>query len=313
LVVTGTAAQPKTMLLFYDNGVNYVQPETAIRPNDTSLLRSLSELRDAQCPTGRTVLQTVAHEDDDILFMNPDLLQGVKQGDCIRTIYFTAGDAGTDQAYWLGREEGAKAGYAYLLDDDKPEWRSRDVQLSEHHQVKIARLQSKQNRVSLVFVRLPDGNVNGNGFASDHMQSLQKLAKGVIPSIHSIDDTSEYTREEILAALVQIMEHYSPAVVRTQGLHNIGNTVADHSDHLMVGQLTEEAFGRYKANRFEASIQHYVGYTVRERPANVTGDDLLFKKLIFFTYSQHDASTCLSDNACEKTSYKYFLDRQYTE
>ena len=40
-------------------------------------------------------MQIVAHEDDDLLFMNPDLEHAIDAGSCVRTIYVTAGDAGT--------------------------------------------------------------------------------------------------------------------------------------------------------------------------------------------------------------------------
>jgi LmbE family N-acetylglucosaminyl deacetylase len=313
LVVEGTSEKPKTMLLFYDKGINYVKPDTAIRPDDVSLLRNLSELKDISCVSGQTILQTVAHEDDDLLFMNPDLVKGVEQGDCVRTIYFTAGDAGNGEAYWLGREEGAKAAYARMFGIEDPIWKSRDVQLSDNHQVKIAQLQSNHARASLIFMRLPDGNVNGRGFASEGSESLNKLANGTIPSIASVDTTSEYSKADILAALQQLMNHYGPAVVRTQAINNHSDTYRDHSDHLAVGRLTQEAFIEYNSAHPDTSIQHYIGYPIRAQPANVTDDDLILKKSIFFTYAEHDPSTCVSDVACETTSYRFYLNRQYQE
>jgi len=313
LVVEGTAEKPKTMLVFYDKGINHVKPETVIRPDDTSLIRSLGELNDTSCPGGRTIFQAVAHEDDDLLFMNPDLAKGVKQGDCVRTVYFTAGDAGNGEAYWLGREEGAKAAYARLFGIEQPTWNSRDVQLSDHHQVKVSRLRSDYTHASLIFMRLPDGNVNGGGFASDGSESLHKLTSGAIASIGSVDTTSRYSKTDILAALYQLMDHYKPAAVRTQATNNHSEKYRDHSDHLAVGGLTQEAFAEYNATHPDTSIQHYIGYPIRAQPANVADDDLMLKKSIFFTYAEHDGSTCASDIACERTSYKFYLNRQYTE
>jgi len=314
LVVEGTAEKPKTLLLFYDKGINKAKSEIMIRPNDTSLLRNLDELKDTGCDSGRTILQTAAHQDDDILFMNPDLFQGVNTGDCVRTIYFTAGDAGAQEAYWLGREEGAKASYARMFGIEEPTWRSRDVQLSEHHQVKIARLlESDQVRASLIFMRLPDGNVDGSGFASDRSESLNKLMSGAISSIGSVDGASTYSRADVILALGQLMEHYGPVVIRTQATRNHGVKYKDHSDHITAGRLTQEAFDGYYTTHPGAVIRHYIGYPIRAEQVNVTGDDLILKKILFFTYAAHDSSTCTSDVACEKTSYKYYLNRQYTE
>ena len=65
-------------------------------------------------------LNIVAHQDDDILFMNPDILNSVAEGHRQVTVYITAGtvglraDIGT-RDYGLEREEGAIAGYSKLL------------------------------------------------------------------------------------------------------------------------------------------------------------------------------------------------------
>ena len=313
LIVEGTAADPKTMVLFYDYGIHKAKTEANVRSDDTSFLRNLDELKDTTCKTGRMVVQTVAHQDDDILFMNPDMIRGASWGDCLRTIYFTAGDAGVDEAYWLAREEGARAAYAQLVGDEKPIWKSRDVIVSEGHQVKISQLESQQGRVSLIFMHLPDGNINGSGFANDNMQSLQKLMNGAIPSISSIDGASVYTKAAILANLGLLLDHYKPILVRTQAVDNHSHHHSDHSDHLMVGRLTADAFNQYQTSHPDATIQHFIGYSIRDLAPNVGDDELMQKKAMFFTYAGHDASTCPSDSACERTSYEYYLDRQYTE
>jgi LmbE family N-acetylglucosaminyl deacetylase len=61
------------------------------------------------------VLNVVAHPDDDLLFLSPDLLDALRSGDDVRTVYLTAGDAGRAQEYWRGRTLGVGAAYATLL------------------------------------------------------------------------------------------------------------------------------------------------------------------------------------------------------
>src|SRR5215475_11483965 len=39
-------------------------------------------------------MNIVAHEDDDLLFLSPDLIHDIQSGRCVRTIFVTAGDAG---------------------------------------------------------------------------------------------------------------------------------------------------------------------------------------------------------------------------
>src|SRR5882757_7338193 len=67
----------------------------------------------AACPLGAT-FNVVAHEDDDILFLSPDLLHAVQAGRCVRTVFVTAGDAGAGPGYWQDREAGSKAAYIQM-------------------------------------------------------------------------------------------------------------------------------------------------------------------------------------------------------
>lgn len=64
----------------------------------------------AGCSLGST-LNVVAHEDDDLLFLSPDLLHNIQAGRCVRTVFVTAGDSGAGAGYWQGREAGSKAAY----------------------------------------------------------------------------------------------------------------------------------------------------------------------------------------------------------
>ena len=67
----------------------------------------------AGCPQG-TTLNIVAHLDDDLLFLNPDMLHNIQAGRCVRTVYLSASDDGRDASYWQGREVGEKAAYAQM-------------------------------------------------------------------------------------------------------------------------------------------------------------------------------------------------------
>jgi hypothetical protein len=112
--VAGTYAQPKELLLFYDRGAHKSSPIAVHKTPGTVLPISLDELPFTSCPVP-TVMNIVAHEDDDLLFMNPDLLHDISAGHCIRTIYITAGDAGSGQLYWLSRQQGSEAAYSSMI------------------------------------------------------------------------------------------------------------------------------------------------------------------------------------------------------
>jgi hypothetical protein len=65
-------------------------------------------------PTSPVDLNIVAHQDDDILFMNPDILNSVVAGHRQVTVYITSGSLG-DPTYAMHRESGAIEGYQKLL------------------------------------------------------------------------------------------------------------------------------------------------------------------------------------------------------
>src|SRR5690348_13322199 len=83
-----------------------------------SALMGLSRVAFEVAPAvaGRTaVLNFVAHPDDDLLFLSPDLLRAIQAGGNVRTVYMTAGDGGLHaSSYWQDRESGVRAAYAEM-------------------------------------------------------------------------------------------------------------------------------------------------------------------------------------------------------
>src|SRR5687767_9126872 len=63
-----------------------------------------------------TDLFIVAHQDDDLLFMNPDLQESIQAGRKVITVYLTAGnDGATDQTrYWQSRKYGELVAYVAM-------------------------------------------------------------------------------------------------------------------------------------------------------------------------------------------------------
>jgi hypothetical protein len=114
-IIAGTVAKPAEALLFYDSGSQPTPIVTAPAPSISPLLPvAPDQLTKTDC-AAPTILNVVAHEDDDLLFLSPDLQHQIHAGNCIRTIYLTAGDAGFDRLYWLGRQLGAESAYSNML------------------------------------------------------------------------------------------------------------------------------------------------------------------------------------------------------
>jgi LmbE family N-acetylglucosaminyl deacetylase len=305
-VIAGTADNPEEILLFYTNGTNKHKSSSSA----SILPIALSKIRNTFCSKD-TVMNIVAHQDDDILFMNPDLIHSLREGNCVRSVYLTAGDSGSGRLYWLGREEGSKAAYAEMLGVKNPVWNTRTVSLSKTAYISLANLKNSPN-VSLVFLHLPDGDPNGQGFTATNYESLSKLETGAIANIHSVDGQSSYTSDQLINALTELINVYQPDEIRTQATHNLSEQYVDHSDHLAAGNYAKNAHQKYLQQRDAMPIKFYVGYPIRDQPENVSPEDIGATEKAFFSYAQHDHGTCGSIEMCSSMSYIYYLSRQYT-
>src|SRR5262249_33560664 len=137
----------------------------------------------------------VAHQDDDLLFLNPDVDQSIASGSTVFLVYLTAGDAGRGARYWTARERGARAAHARMA-GVKDVWLPVRVPVAGRI-VSIETLAERQS-VHLVFLRLPDGRMKGEGSVAYGRVSLQKLWEGSIKRMSSVDGASSYTAEELL-------------------------------------------------------------------------------------------------------------------
>lgn len=95
------------------------------------------------------LLNIVAHMDDDLLFLSPDLLHSIGAHACVKTIYLTADDAGHGVARMRDKEAGARAAYAWLA-TSQDTW-------SETIDDQVARWELSGGLVQIVGLRLPDG------------------------------------------------------------------------------------------------------------------------------------------------------------
>lgn len=308
VLIAGTFSQPKEQLLFYDHGVNLKKPGTVRKKPGTVLPITLNELPKTSC-VGPTPINIVAHEDDDLLFMNPDIIHDINAGYCIRTVYITAGDAGSGSLYWVGRERGSEA--AYDLMDGPPQdiWTERIVKLATNEFVTIANPRGN-HKISLIFMRLPDGNINGNGFKNSHYESLARLEANKISVMHSVDGQSSYTSSQLTAALTLLMYSYQPTEIRTQSNY-VGHKSPDHSDHMAVGHFVKKAYKQYEG-RIIIPLKFYIGYPIRGMPENISGKDLQAKQNTFFAYTKYDGKACgLVTKCLHNSAYGFYLSRQY--
>ncbi|KAE8154883.1 GlcNAc-PI de-N-acetylase-domain-containing protein [Aspergillus avenaceus] len=269
------------------------------------LLGGLALLSRIPISTAQT-LNIVAHEDDDLLFMSPDVLHEVQSGRAVRTVFLTAGDAGDiSTGYWEQRQAGSQAAYAQMAAVDDA-WIQTDAGIAGKN-IPLFTLRDKPE-ISLAFLQLPDGNLNGDGFSTTGQVSLQKLWKREINRIQAVNGSSSYTYEELLNTLVDFMHDFQPDRVNTLDYVNQYGD-GDHSDHHTAAYFVQIASGRCAVTH---SLTGYTGYPIQKMDEDVFGDDLKAKQNVFFTYAAHDSKVCHDLEGCGDGNEAQWLKRQYT-
>ena len=211
-------------------------------------------LPDSVALVPRDDLVIVAHQDDDLLFMQPDLLDAMQSEAGITSVYVTAGNGsrGSDKAE--ERYEGLRA--AYGAGAGSTDWHCGWLDIRGHI-AQHCRLADKP--VSLIFLAYPDGGREGQ-----LERSLLGLWEGAIDSAETVAErTTHYGREELIDTVAQIMRETAPRTVRT--LEVASTHGRDHSDHMLAGALTLLAMARANSR---ADVLSYRAYNVTEEPVN---------------------------------------------
>ncbi|GIF04380.1 DUF7402 domain-containing protein [Actinoplanes siamensis] len=244
------------------------------------------------CEAAMTV---VAHEDDDLLFVNPEISEDILAGRCVTTVYITSGDAARGKAYWRGRELGEMAVYARMA--ARPARWIEDTQTIRGYDVHRATLADAP--VRLLFLRLPD---RVGGWPD---QTLQMLWLDPAARVRTLGSEQAYTRSSLLGVLVAMLDAYRPRVIRTLDFHNAYGD-GDHDDHHTTAYFTWAAQQRYHVPH--RTIGH-LGYPVARRPANLTAAQYDLKLHYFLTYAPHDPVVCQSMDWCGRGNYGAYARR----
>ena len=233
-----------------------------------------------------TMFYAVAHEDDWQLFMSPNPWNDVRiQENKVVFIYTTAGDAGlglgTDgrpTPYVVAREEGAQRAVRFLADagriGESATW--EEVVING----KTLPRYVYKNTVSY-FLRLPDGNFNGEGYPSTGNQSLRRLHQGVISTLTSVDaELTFFGWEDLVETLMKLIVYEarecSVVWLNVPDPRSDINWL-DHSDHRYTGLCMVEASQTL-------SCVHkalFVNYPTAWMPRNLDTDALIVESAVW--------------------------------
>ena len=226
-----------------------------------------------------------AHYDDDLVFANPTLSQALDSGQRAHSFFFTASDAGTGMSdYMSGRESGIRAAYDTMRGSVGP-WSDRSVVLANGVTVTVTSPDG-DDRVSLAFLRLPDGGVRGGGYAATGRQSLAKLITGELSELHTVDSGQAITLALLRSTVAHVVRAQHPTTVISHHPGYDDGPGDDHPDHQSVGRVVASVVdaGDIPAG----TVQYAVGYPAARRPANIAPDLLARKLEVFASYAAWD-------------------------
>jgi len=253
----------------------------------------------AQCH-GIKDLAFVAHLDDDLLFMNPDIAANIEAGGCVRVVYLTASERGEGEGYMLGRERGVRAAYSYMA-GQADDWKEDTAVVDGYH---LARFTLTGNpRVQLWHMRLKDPWL-GTGWGS-----LTPLSQAESEPGHAAETLGpypeSYTRDDLVAVIARIIRDYRPTTVR-----RLDDTIAvpytklcwrcaghGHPDHIASARLVRDAMARVPGNYAETG---YVDYPSQEHEANLADAEAASKTETFRRYAWNDYRYCAGPQGCQE-------------
>ncbi|MFD3721334.1 PIG-L family deacetylase [Streptomyces sp. NPDC058674] len=295
------------------------QTPAAAAPEDRAAVLPVST-------TAGTVVQVVAHPDDDLFFMNPDLSRSLLSGTRVTTAYLTSGEAdgrntasggglkdpprpADRAAYAEARQNGIRAAYAQMAVGDRTgPWRRTVIPTAGGGQAELDVLVAKP-QVQLVWLQLREArSIDG-----DNPDSLRGLWNGRIPALGTqpaagtpVTQAYAYTKDQVTAAIAGVLERYRPTTIRMQdptpGRHGEGGRPTDHQDHVYGARFVQAAAASYAervADRPRFSVQNYLGYHNGALPHALDPQTVRAKTAVLRTYAWQDRTDyCGSPSGC---------------
>lgn len=233
-------------------------------------------------------LAVVAHQDDDLLFMNPDIAADVQAGKNVTVLYTTAGDVPFiaarqlgDQEYVSLRQNGVRAAYAKALNvPNLWDWTPISV---EGREIPANTLHG--TRLRLAFMGL-HAAAWSDQFGGDRCGEIHRLLTVPGHVSRSMDGRPGYTLDALVGTLRGLIRQTDPDVIRSMDTLGYRQARTDHIDHTttaIVTALADTVNGATLVKRVE-----YLGYATETKFENLTPAQRDLKAVEWNTYRPFD-------------------------
>lgn len=232
-----------------------------------------------------TTLSFSGHEDDDLLFMNPDIASDVQAGYNVWVVYLTAGDIPYRPGKSYGgmeyanmRIEGERAAYARAAGVPNV-WTFQQMTFAGHP---VATNYLNGTNVHLVFTF-----IHAAAGPEDNCGDLYRMLQDWNYVAQPIDGRPSYNRITFISMLSALIGYVQPDYVRTQSTIGHRDPIVDHVDHVAGAILAADA-DVDGLNNTSVSRYEYTGYDSTEYPETISGYWLGEKTDIWNQYIPHD-------------------------
>ncbi|MGW7193270.1 PIG-L family deacetylase, partial [Streptomyces sp. NPDC054838] len=243
--------------------------------------------------TAGSVVQIVAHPDDDLFFMNPDLSRTLTAGIPVTTVYLTSGEADgrneaaggaakdpqqpADRAHYAeARQNGIRCAYAQMATGDRTSAWQRTVIPTVgggHAEVDVL---LAHPQINLVWLQLREARST----TAETPESLRGLWNGEIPALEAqlasgtpVKEPFTYTKDQVVQVISGVLTKYRPTTIRMQdptpGLEKLTGKYTDHQDHMYGARFVQAGYAAYArqiSDRPHFTVQNYLGYHTGSLP-----------------------------------------------
>ncbi|MFC9267436.1 PIG-L family deacetylase [Streptomyces zhihengii] len=279
------------------------------------------------------VMQIVAHPDDDLFFMNPDVAQTIEGGVPVTSVYVTDGGsfgvnkvpgrpapAADVPAYVSARQQGLRQAYAQMMGLPLfTPWERAAVRLPGGREAELNRLDHLGRRVDLVFLNLRmHAKAGGTAVNLTRLWQTPGVLLPTQPAPGSpVSGAFSYGHDDLVEALVALLRRYRPTLIRTldpdpdaqvhDQRHPRGSDqrgYSDHPDHTAAALFAWRALTSWAAGPGGAAgapafqTEAYRGYYNQRWPHNLPPETVALKTRHLNAYGGDPSWGCGNGSGC---------------
>ncbi len=291
--------------------------------------------RPAKAALSESFVHIMAHADDSLYFMNPELEQAIRSGAPAVTVCMTGGESDGRNAlsrspgyaqlpekraeFVRARINGLREATAHMATGDwRSPWTVEKTTLVPGFEVELQTLKAAP-QVQLIFMELVEARV----MRAPRKDSLRGLWLGATPSLTTlvpaaspVERTFHYSRQQVVDSLTAVLERYQPTVVRTLDPNPThlpkqphyadtppvlqGISTHDHQDHTASAHFAQAALAQYWGRKHArpTAVDSYVGYEVATLPNSLDAATTAHKIEILDIYGWADGRDCGDPAGC---------------